>query len=194
MCGGTCSLKRIIFDIAPLTAWSLLRYTVIMIRTLPETYLLRVTKLLALIGLLFALAGCALLPDQIDKTKNWSAERLYSEAKDALDSGDYTTAIKYFETLEARYPFGRYAQQAQLEVIYAYYKDQEPAPAISAADPPARSIGSVTSRQSWLGLIPVSESVRHTVSSRSGASSSGPERLTWTSRSLPSPLPCHAAS
>jgi len=105
-----------------------------MIRTLPETYLLRITQLLALIGLLFALAGCALLPDQIDKTKNWSAERLYSEAKDALDSGDYATAIKYFETLEARYPFGRYAQQAQLEIIYAYYKDQEPASAISAAD------------------------------------------------------------
>ncbi|MEW6352859.1 MAG: outer membrane protein assembly factor BamD [Pseudomonadota bacterium] len=95
---------------------------------------MRTLKSLLIIALFAAVAGCGLLPEQIDKTKNWSAERLYAEAKDALDSGDYATAIKYFETLEGRYPFGRYAQQAQLEIIYAYYKDQEPASAVAAAD------------------------------------------------------------
>jgi outer membrane protein assembly factor BamD len=59
---------------------------------------------------------------------------LYSEAKDELNSGNYETAIKYFEKLQARYPFGRYAQQAQLELIYAYYKSDEPDAAIAAAD------------------------------------------------------------
>lgn len=78
--------------------------------------------------------ACGLLPEQIDETKNWSADRFYSEAKDALNSGEYETAIKHYEGLEARYPFGRYAQQAQLEVIYAYYRYDEPESAIAAAD------------------------------------------------------------
>lgn len=94
---------------------------------------MRSIKLLLVISLLIV-GGCSLLPDQIDNTKDWSAEHLYAEAKDAMNSGEYETAIKYFETLESRYPFGRYAQQAQLEVIYAYYKYNEPVSAVSAAD------------------------------------------------------------
>lgn len=79
-------------------------------------------------------AGCGLLPEAKDETATWSAQRLYSEAKEALNEGSYEKAIKNFETLEARYPYGRFAQQAQLEVAYAYYKSQEPAMAISACD------------------------------------------------------------
>jgi outer membrane assembly lipoprotein YfiO len=45
-----------------------------------------------------------------------------------------TKAIKYFEKLESRYPYGRYAQQAQIDIAYAYWKDQEPASAIAACD------------------------------------------------------------
>jgi outer membrane protein assembly factor BamD len=81
-----------------------------------------------------ALAGCGLLPEQSDETKDWSAQRLYAAAKSDLAEGNYERAIKMFERLEARYPFGPYAQQAQLEVAYAYYKDNEPASAIAAAD------------------------------------------------------------
>lgn len=75
-----------------------------------------------------------MLPKTVDETQGWSAQRLYAEAKDQLNSGGYEKAIKYFETLEARYPYGRYAQQAQLEVAYAYYKDNEPVSAIAACD------------------------------------------------------------
>lgn len=89
---------------------------------------------LFLAGLLLSAAGCSLLPEQIDKTKDWPANRLYSEAKSAANDGDYATAIKHYESLQARYPFGRYAQQAQLELIYVYYKDSEPASAVAAAD------------------------------------------------------------
>lgn len=91
-------------------------------------------------SLAFALAalisGCGMLnfSTNADETANWSAQRLYSEAKDALNSGNYAQAVKYFERLEARYPFGRYAQQAQLESAYAYYRDGEPAAAIAACD------------------------------------------------------------
>jgi outer membrane protein assembly factor BamD len=78
-------------------------------------------------------AACGLFPDA-DETKGWSAEKLYSEAKDNLDSGNYEQAVKLYEKLEARYPYGRYAQQAQLEIAYAYYKDSEPAQAVTAAE------------------------------------------------------------
>ena len=80
------------------------------------------------------LAGCGLLPDQIDETAAWSANKLYSEAKSAMADGAYDKAIKYFEKLEARFPYGRYAQQAQLEVAYAYYRQSETASAIAACD------------------------------------------------------------
>lgn len=84
--------------------------------------------------LIFLLAGCSLLPEQIDETAGWSAQKLYAAAKEMMNDGNYTEAVKYFEKLEARYPYGRYAQQAQLEVAYAYYKDNEPASAIAACD------------------------------------------------------------
>lgn len=89
-----------------------------------------------LVLMLFAtfLAACGLLPKQGDETSGWSASKLYSEAKAQLADGNYQRAIQLFERLEARYPFGPYAQQAQLEVAYAYYKDNEPASAIAAAD------------------------------------------------------------
>jgi len=76
-------------------------------------------------------AACGGLPDA-DETKGWSAQKLYTEAKDNLNSRNYEQAIKYYEKLEARYPYGRYAQQAQLEIAYAYYKDNEPAQAVTA--------------------------------------------------------------
>ena len=50
-----------------------------------------------LAGALLLLSACGLLPDKVDPTKDWSATRLYREAKDELNSGNYEQAIKYFE-------------------------------------------------------------------------------------------------
>lgn len=80
------------------------------------------------------LSACGLLGDQPDETAGWSANKLYSEAKDALDGGDFTRAVKLYEKLEGRYPFGRYAQQAQIDTAYANYKDGETAAALAAVD------------------------------------------------------------
>jgi outer membrane protein assembly factor BamD len=80
------------------------------------------------------LAGCNLLPEQKDETAGWSAERLYKSANDEMKSGNYTRAVKLFETLEARFPYGRYAQQAILEGAYSSYRAGETAAAIAAAD------------------------------------------------------------
>src|SRR5687768_13956548 len=90
----------------------------------------------SVLALLFALAaaGCASLTGDKDETVGWSAQRLYGEAKDEMNSRNWEKAIKHLEKLEARYPYGRYAQQAQLDVAYAYYKSGERASAIAAAD------------------------------------------------------------
>lgn len=80
------------------------------------------------------LSACGLLPDQMDETRGWSAAKLYAEARADLNDRNYERAIKLYEKLEARFPYGRYAQQAQIEIAYAYYKDSETASAIAAVD------------------------------------------------------------
>ncbi|MCL6467586.1 MAG: outer membrane protein assembly factor BamD, partial [Ralstonia sp.] len=47
-----------------------------------------------------AISACGILPEQQDETAGWSANKLYSEAKDSLDGGDYAKAVKYYEKLE----------------------------------------------------------------------------------------------
>jgi len=69
-----------------------------------------------------------------DITAGWSAEQLYRSAKSEMADGNYLTAIEQYEILESRYPFGKYATQAQIDVGYAYYKYDELEPAIAAAE------------------------------------------------------------
>lgn len=95
---------------------------------------LAVSAASALTALVLLTSGCGLLPEEHDETVGWSANKLYAEAKDSMVDGGYDKAIKYFEKLEARYPYGRYAQQAQLEVAYAYYRQQEAANAVAACE------------------------------------------------------------
>ena len=80
------------------------------------------------------LAGCGPAKDEVDVTADWSVEKFYLEARAELDDGNYLTAIEYYETLESRFPFGKYAMQAQIDVAYAYYKFEEPDSAITALD------------------------------------------------------------
>jgi outer membrane protein assembly factor BamD len=79
------------------------------------------------------LAACSFI-DKHDPTAGYSAEKLYREAKEALDGGQYDLAIKRYETLESRFPYGRYSQQGQLEIAYAYYKQSEQASAVAATE------------------------------------------------------------
>ncbi len=86
-------------------------------------------------ALITTLGGCGLFSGgSTDKTAGWTAQKLYSEAEDEMSAGGYGNAIKLFETLQSRYPFGRYAQQAQMEIAYAQWKDGEKDLAIAAAD------------------------------------------------------------
>jgi len=79
------------------------------------------------------LSGCAAFKDE-DETRDWSQQKLYTEATAEMNAGNYEKAIKYYEILESRYPFGKYAHQAQLNVAYAYYRFSEPESALAAAD------------------------------------------------------------
>jgi len=90
---------------------------------------------LALI-LLLTLTACALFPtpDEKGDAKTEPVEKLYANAKEELDNNNYEKAVKSFEMLQSRYPYGRYAQQAQLETAYAYFKQKEPESALAAAD------------------------------------------------------------
>ena len=92
-----------------------------------------VRNLVLLIALLPLIFACA-VPDLQDETKDWSASQFYSEAKSAMMDGDYDQAIKYYNGLQARYPFGPYATQAQIDIVYAHYKNGEPDSCIAAAD------------------------------------------------------------
>lgn len=85
---------------------------------------------LAIVALLLV-AACA---TNFDETKDWSPERIYSAAREELDSRNYQKAVGYYEKLESRYPYGRYAQMAQIESAYAYWKDNETAQALAACD------------------------------------------------------------
>jgi outer membrane protein assembly factor BamD len=89
---------------------------------------------LAAILLAALLAGCGMFADKIDPKKDWGAEQYYKAAKEELDQASWDAAIKLYEQLESKFPFGRYAQQAQLEVAYAYYKQGETAQALAAVD------------------------------------------------------------
>lgn len=93
---------------------------------------MRITGILSILSLLLLLSGCSHLGK--DETHNWTAEQFYQRASDQMSNGDYVSAIETFTQLEARFPYGRYSQQAQLEVIYAHYKAGEPSSAVAAAD------------------------------------------------------------
>ena len=80
-----------------------------------------------------ALSACS-AGKEPDKTINWTPEQLYADARDELRSGNYAAAIKQLERLESRYPFGRWAQQAQIDIAYAHYKDGERALSLAAID------------------------------------------------------------
>jgi outer membrane assembly lipoprotein YfiO len=90
-------------------------------------------SLLALMLFVLTGTGCSIFKEY-DETAGWDAGQLYNAAKEALGNSDYEKAIKLYSKLEARFPYGRYTQQAQLETAYAHYKAGESAAAIAAAD------------------------------------------------------------
>jgi len=78
------------------------------------------------------LSGCLFKKDEDEGASG--AQQLYDRASKSLEGGDYDTAIRYYETLEARFPFSNQARQGQLDLIYAFYKNRQPESVIDAAE------------------------------------------------------------
>lgn len=89
-------------------------------------------KHLLLIAILALTAACSSNKETVDE--NLSESQLYQQAQDDLNNKSYNSAVTKLKALESRYPFGRYAEQAQLELIYANYKNMEPEAARAAAE------------------------------------------------------------
>ncbi len=90
-------------------------------------------RLFPIFMFLLFLSACATVEDE-DPTEGMEAADVYRDAREYLDEGEYETAIEYYERLESRFPYGPYAEQAQLEIAYTYYKSQEYESAILAAE------------------------------------------------------------
>ena len=91
------------------------------------------TGLVAL--LLLALVGCVGNDElELPPGANSSEFELYQEAQRYLRNKNFDLAVQALQLLESRFPFGRYAEQAQLELIYAHYNNFEHEACIEAAD------------------------------------------------------------
>ena len=83
------------------------------------------------------LTGCSWFSQNVgnkDDTAKWDADKLYAEARLELNNGSWAKARELLQKLESRFPFGRHAQQALMEIAYTYYKEGETAQAIQTCD------------------------------------------------------------
>jgi len=94
------------------------------------------TKTCALLLALTLLSGCGLFGgDDEDEFAGLSTEeQFYRRALEQLNSQNFNGAIATYQALESRFPFGRYAAQAQIEIVYAYFRNGDEEAARAAAD------------------------------------------------------------
>lgn len=87
---------------------------------------------LFLLWLIVALTGgCGSWFTRDDPLETLPVDEMYEAGHDALSAGNYSRATRYFQRLVARFPFGRYTEQAQLELAYTQLKNNEPEEALS---------------------------------------------------------------
>jgi outer membrane protein assembly factor BamD len=87
---------------------------------------------LAVPALLALLAACG--DTRVDATETLPVDELYAEAKQSLQASNYERAARYYRRLIARFPFGRYTEQAELELAYAFYKGGDAEEALSTVN------------------------------------------------------------
>jgi outer membrane protein assembly factor BamD len=89
------------------------------------------SRILLMLAALALIAGCGTKAPEYDPTANWNAERLFQDGKTEMNAANWRVAKERFAAVEARFPFGVYAQQAQINLAYCQWKDKEPELAIA---------------------------------------------------------------
>lgn len=95
--------------------------------------MMRCLRLLPLLFLVVLVAACGRGRHQ-DKTEYLPVDQMYEIAHQALNNGNYERAIRFYQRLVARFPFGLYTEQAQLELAYAQYRSKKHDEAVSTID------------------------------------------------------------
>lgn len=86
-------------------------------------------RIVTVIGLIL-LTGCA----STDPQASWTQEQYYREARKELDSRNYTSALKLYDSLQARFPYGVYADQANLDSAYIQFRIKDRVQAVAECD------------------------------------------------------------
>jgi len=98
----------------------------------------KIFQVLFIIGLMLLQGGCSTLEKWFERKPEpvevMPEEDLYKQAKEKLESGNYTRAIELYQALETRYPFGKYGPQVLLDLAYAHYKQGDAESALATLD------------------------------------------------------------
>ncbi len=84
------------------------------------------------LAVLLLLAACSSTGKKVDESL--AEAHLYQQASNLLDKKDYVEAVDFLRALESRYPFGPFSQQGQMDLIFAYYKNNDFEEAGAAAE------------------------------------------------------------
>lgn len=98
---------------------------------MPGQKISRLLVTVVLLSLLGGLVGGCTSKDERDLRSG--VTELYKRGKKSMDAGNYSNAIRFFEGLEARFPFSNETKQSQLDLIYCYYKDGQIEATVDAA-------------------------------------------------------------
>jgi len=95
---------------------------------------MKIKKILFACFCILSISACAVKDYSPNDFKNYTAKQILQKGEQALAKRDYSEATKYFEAIDALYPFDPEAEQGQLNVIYAYYKAEDYASALAASN------------------------------------------------------------
>jgi outer membrane protein assembly factor BamD len=82
-------------------------------------------KVLAVLALVMSMSACSIFGHKRDTLDTLPVDALYTKAHDSLENSDYAGATKAYQRLIARFPSGPYNEQAQLDMAYSQYKDNQ---------------------------------------------------------------------
>ncbi|WP_072760061.1 outer membrane protein assembly factor BamD [Rhodanobacter sp. OK091] len=91
-------------------------------------------KVLAVLALVVSMSACSMFRSKQATIDNMPLEALYNNAHASLQNADYSAASKAYQRLIARFPSGEYNEQAQLDLAYSQYKDNQPDDALSTVN------------------------------------------------------------